>query len=133
MYLLDTVILSELRRKERNTKVVTWIAAQRESELFLSTITVGEIERGIALQQLRNPEFAATLADWLDKILTRYADRLLAVDTATARRWGRLSAQIGNQSADLIIAATAMEHGLVIVTRNTRHFEPTGVRVLNPF
>ena len=133
MYLLDTMILSELRRRERNAGVVAWIAAQRESDLFLSTITIGEIERGIALQQAGNPGFAATLADWLDRILTRYTDRLLAVDAATVRRWGRLSAQNRNDSADLVIAATALEHGLTVVTRNTRHFEPTGVKVLDPY
>ena len=133
MYLLDTVILSELRRKLRNAGVVGWISTQSTADLYLSTITLGEIERGIAQQKAINPGFAATLAGWLDRILTRYADRILPVDASTARRWGRLSAQLGNDSADLIIAATALEHGLTVVTRNTRHFGPTGVPVLNPY
>jgi hypothetical protein len=133
MFLLDTVVLSELRRQQRNPGVVEWVAAQRPSDLFLSSITIGEIERGIARQQAVNPAFAAALAAWLDAVLTLYSDRILGVDTATARRWGRLSASIGNNGADLLIAATALEHGLTVVTRNTRHFDPSGVAVLDPF
>jgi toxin FitB len=133
MYLLDTMVLSELRRGRRDPGVVEWIAGQRGSDLFLSAITIGEIERGIALQRPRNSEFASTLAEWLDTVLTLYSDRILAVDTSTARRWGRLAAAMGNDSDGLIIAATALEHGLTVVTRNIRHFEPAGVAVLNPF
>lgn len=133
MFLLDTVVLSELRRQQRNPGVVRWVAAQRPSDLFLSAVTIGEVERGIARQQSMNSDFAATLATWLDAVLSLYADRILGIDTATARRWGRLSAQLGNDGADLLIAATALEHGLTVVTRNVRHFEPTGVAVLNPF
>ena len=133
MFLLDTVILSELRREPRDPGVVAWISAQRPSDLYISAFTIGEIERGIARQQRRNPPFAERLADWLDSLLALYSDRILPVDTATARRWGRLSAAIGNDSVDLIIAATALEHGLTVVTRNIRHFEPTGAEVFNPF
>jgi predicted nucleic acid-binding protein len=133
MYLLDTVVLSELRRRERNPGVVNWLASQRSSELFLSVVTIGEIERGILLQQTKNAPFASILAGWLETILHRYADRILDIDTAVARRWGRLSAEIGHESADLLIAATAQEHGLAVVTRNLRHFLPTGVQVVNPW
>ena len=93
----------------------------------------GEIERGILLQQTKNASFASTLAGWLETILHRYADRILDIDTAVARRWGRLSAQIGHEGARLLIAATAQEHGLTVVTRNLRHFVPTGVTVFNPW
>lgn len=133
MYLLDTMVLSELRKKRRHPGVTDWIRAQRSNDLFLSAVTIGEIERGIALQAKRNPGFASALADWLDKVMTLYAERILATDLAVARRWGRLSADIGNDGADLLIAATALEHGLAVVTRNKRHFEPTGVEVVNPF
>ena len=133
MYLLDTMVLSELRRRNRDSGVVEWIAGQRGSDLFLSAITIGEIERGIDLQRAKNREFAQTLAAWLDKVLTLYSDRVLPMDTNTARRWGRLSAALGDDSADLIIAATALEHGLTVVSRNVRHFEPAGLAVLNPF
>lgn len=133
MFLLDTVVLSELRKRSRNPHLVGWIASQRTPDLFLSVVTIGEIERGIAQQRDRNPAFATTLARWLDTLLDHYAERVLAVDIPVARRWGRLSAAIGNENADLLIAATALEHGLTVVTRNTRHFAPTGVATLNPF
>jgi predicted nucleic acid-binding protein len=133
MVLLDTAVLSELRRKERDPGVVEWIGARRTADLFLSAVTIGEIERGIARQQPRNPDFASALARWLDTILSLYAPRILGIDIATARRWGRLSAQAGHDGSDLLIAATAQENGLTVVTRNTRHFEPTGVPVLDPF
>ncbi|MGB5734641.1 MAG: PIN domain-containing protein, partial [Thiohalocapsa sp.] len=70
---------------------------------------------------------------WLDKVMHLYTDRILQIDTAVACRWGRLSAEIGNDGADLLIAATAQEHGLTVVTRNLRHFVPTGVPALNPW
>lgn len=133
MFLLDTVVLSELRKRERDPGVVAWIAAQRASDLFLSVISLGEIERGIARQRDQDADFALRLAAWLDRLLQLYADRILALETGAARRWGRLSAGIGHGGADLLIAATALEHGLTVVTRNTRHFEPTGVKVFTPF
>jgi predicted nucleic acid-binding protein len=133
MYLLDTVVLSELRKKQRDAGVVGWISGQRPADLFLSVVTIGEIERGIALQTARDPVFAAALATWLDKVLALYADRILPFDLRSARRWGRLSAATGNSAADLLIAATALEHGLIVVTRNVVHFEPTGVTTVNPF
>ncbi len=133
MYLVDTVVLSALRRRDRHPKLVTWVARQRTGDLYLSVITIGEIERGIALQRGKNEEFARLLAKWLDQMLAVYGDRVLPVDTETAKRWGRLSAEIGNGGADLMIAAVALTHGLSVVTRNVRHFEPTGVPIINPF
>ncbi len=132
-FLLDTDVLSALRRHDRHPSVVAWLENQRTADLHLSVVTIGEVERGIARQQDRNPAFARELADWLDKILTWYGDRVLPLDIGTARRWGRLSAALGHANADLLIASTALEHGLVVVSRNTRHFEPTGVEVINPF
>jgi toxin FitB len=133
MFLIDTVTLSELRKRERNPAVVVWFEQQRMTELFLSVISIGEIERGIAQQQATDPGFAKSLAIWLDRVLALYGDRVLAFDLQTARRWGALSAALGNASADLMIAATALEHGLTVVTRNASDFEPTSVPVLNPF
>ena len=133
MYLLDTNVLSALRRRDRNREVVRWVESQRPADLFLSVITVGEIERGITQQLERNPPFASELAIWLDRVLRSYRDRILGLDVATARRWGQITAALGHDSADMLIAATALEHGLTVVTRNVRDFEPTGVTVLNPF
>ena len=133
MFLIDTDVLSALRRRERSPDVVRWVSAQRTTDLYLSVVSIGEVERGIVRQQRREPAFARVLADWLDSVLVLYRERILAVDLSTARRWGRLSGTLGHEGADLLIAATALEHGLTMVTRNVRHFEPTGVPVLNPF
>ena len=133
MYLLDTDVLSAFRKRDRNPGLLAWVSAQRMSDLHISVVSVGEIERGITRQQRHDPEFALTLAAWLDDVLAVYAERILPVDLPVAKRWGRLCAVLGHQNDDLIIAATALEHGLTVVTRNVRHFEPTGVPVLNPF
>jgi toxin FitB len=133
MYLIDTVTLSELRKRERDRMVVTWFEQQRTTDLFVSVITIGEIERGIARQRVTDPAFAGALAAWLDRVLALYGERIVPFDLRTARRWGALSAGLGNDCADLMIAATALEHGLTVVTRNASDFEPTGVVVLDPF
>lgn len=132
MFLIDTDILSALRKRQRNPHVVRWMLNQRMTDLYLSVVSLGEIERGITRQQHRDPTFARVLAAWLDSVLSLYHTRILDVDLPTARRWGRLSATLGHEGADLLIAATALEHGLTVVTRNVRDFEPTGVTVLDP-
>jgi predicted nucleic acid-binding protein len=133
MFLLDTVTISELRRRQRDPAVVAWIERQRTADLFVSVISIGEIERGIAQQRGTDPGFAGSLAAWLDRVLALYGERVLPFDLQTARRWGALSAAFGDASADLMVAATALEHGLTVVTRNASDFDPTGVAVLNPF
>ena len=133
MYLVDTVVLSELRKPQRDRGVVAWFERQRTADLFISVISIGEIERGIARQHTTDPGFAAALANWFDRVLALYSERILPFDLKTARRWGHLSATIGNDSTDLMIAGTALEHGLTVVTRNVTGFEPTGVAVFNPF
>ena len=133
MFLLDTVVLSALRKRERNVGLTQWIIGKNDGELFISVVTVGEIERGIRQQRTKDNVFAQRLADWLDLLLLSYADRILPITTPIARRWGQLSAELGRADADILIASTALEHGLTVVTRNERHFVPTGVRVLNPW
>ncbi len=133
MFLIDTDVLSALRGGERHPAAARWLAAQRTSDLYLSVVTIGEIERGIEQQQRQDPAFSNQLAGWLDRVLAWYGDRVLPVDLGTARRWGQLSATLGSDSADLLIAATALEHGLTVVTRNVRHFEPAAAPVFNPF
>jgi toxin FitB len=132
MYLIDTVTISELRAR-RDPVVSAWFQRQRTTDLFVSVVTIGEIERGIRRLRANNPSFADSLAAWLDGVLAIYGERILPFDIQAARRWGALSAALGNESADLMIAATALERGLTVVTRNTSDFEPTGVAVLNPF
>lgn len=133
MILLDTVVLSELRKSQPSAAVVQWLSSQRDSELFLSVVSLGEIERGIEKKRSSDPAFADVLERWLDDLVNLYGDRILPVTPVIARRWGSLSATAGNDSADLLIAATAITHGLQVATRNVRHFAPTGVGVVNPF
>jgi predicted nucleic acid-binding protein len=135
MFLLDTVVISELRKSARlrNRNVVQWISRVPSQDLFLSVMTIGEIERGIERQRQMNPAFADNLAVWLDMILRTHEGRIIPVGVAVARRWGRLSHRIGNKGLDLAIAATALEHGMTVATRNLSHFAATGVDLVNPF
>src|ERR687898_2032331 len=133
MYLLHTTVLSELRKSRRDPALVEWLKSVRPTDLFLSVVTIGEVEKGIAKQRRGDPAFAERLADWLDGILRYYAERILAVDLSIARRWGRLADAHGHAGADLLIAATAIDQDLAVVTRNVRHFEGTGVPLVDPF
>jgi toxin FitB len=133
MFLVDTDVLSALAKRRQHPDIVAWLGGQRPADLFISVISIGEIERGIALQRAKDQKFASVLTRWLDDVLNVYADRVVPFDLASARRWGQLSAALGRKDADLQIAATALEHGLTVVTRNVSHFEPTGVAVLDPF
>lgn len=133
MFLLDTVIVSELRKKTPDTGVTQWVSRQQEDSLFLSVITLGEIERGIEKKRKSEPVFADRLATWLEGLTSFYAERIIVVTPAVARGWGRLSVRLGHDGADVLIAATALTYGLTVVTRNTSHFEPAGVAVFNPF
>ena len=122
MFLLDTVVLSELRKPppQRNRNLVQWMGEVPSSDLFISVVTIGEIERGIERQRGLNPSFAEKIASWLDLILRAYEDRILPIDVAVARRWGRLSQRIGNKGLDLAVAATALEHGLTSIRSTGR-------------
>jgi hypothetical protein len=133
MFLLDTVIISELRKQRPDAGVLRWISGQQDSRLFLSVVTLGEIGRGIEKQRDTAPDLADELTTWLESLTSLYADRILPITPVIARGWGRLSARLGNDGADLLIAATALVHGLTVITRNTSHFKPAGVGVIDPF
>lgn len=133
MFLLDTVMVSELRKRSPARSVLAWLRKRREEELFLSVVTIGEIQRGIAAKRGSDPGFADELTRWLDTLLQVYGDRVLPMGADIARRWGELSWKAGHGGADLLIAATALQHDLTVVTRDVRHFEPLGVAVFNPF
>lgn len=132
MFLVDTDVLSLLRRPERSPDISRWMAGQRTIDLYMRVVSIAEIERGITRQRRRDQAFARSLAAWLDTVLSLYGNRILPVDASTARLWGRLSGDLGHEGTDLLIAATAIEHGLTVVTCNVRHFGPTGVPVLDP-
>ena len=133
MYVLDTNVISAVRRPDRAPQVAAWLSGKSEQDLFLSVITIGEIERGIRQQEGRAPAFAHDLRTWLDRTMLLFADRLLPFDAEDARIWGRLSAKIGHTGADLMIGATAIRHSATVVTGNVRGFKPTGAMIESPF
>jgi toxin FitB len=133
MFLLDAMVVSELVKQKRHPAVAAWIRAQDARSLHLSVLTLGEIERGIALLQRRDGDRASALRLWLDQTIRRFHERILGVDAGISRRWGRLAAELGHAGADLLIAASALERGFTVVTRNVRHFERAGVALLNPY
>jgi len=133
VYVIDTDVLSAARRPERAPQVTAWLRCKPDDSLFVSAVTLGEIERGIRLQGRRDPAFADDLRLWMDRTILVFADRILEFGAEDARIWGRLSAEIGHAGADLMIAATALRHGATVVTRNMDHFAPTGVALENPF
>src|SRR5215469_343509 len=114
MYVVDTVVFSELYKRQRDPGVVEWISSKSEELFYLSAITLGEIERGIESQRQRNPIYAEALFSWLELSIATYAGRILPVTTEIARRWGQLSSRLGHSGADLLIAATALEHGFIV-------------------
>ena len=139
MYLVDTNVISAVAPDRPASPVlVEWMDAQSAS-LFLSVVTVAEVEDGIAkLRRERATRRSRDLAQWLEAVLHLYGDRVLAVDTSTARIAGQLSDRARGQGhapgfADIIIAATARQHALTILSRNARHFGPLGVPVVDPF
>ena len=133
MFLLDTNVISGARRPERSAALSAWLNDQAEDQLFISTISLGEIERGIRQQEKHNPEFAADLSVWIKRTTMLFRDRILPFSAEDARIWGRLSADIGHNGADLMIAATALAHHATVVTGNISDFEPTGVTLIDPF
>jgi toxin FitB len=135
MFLLDTNVISELRRPDKaDRNVAAWANEIPAASFFLSAILILEIELGALLIARRDPAQGAVLRAWIDhQILVRFEGRILAVDTAVAQRCARLHIPDPRAERDALIAATALVHGLTIVTRNVADFEPTGVALLNPW
>jgi toxin FitB len=132
MYLLDTNVVSELRRSRPHGAVLAWLESIPTEPIYLSAVTLGEIQAGIELTRDQDPEKATEIEAWVDKV--EQTSTVLPLDGRTFRIWARL---VHHRSDDLIedamIAATALRHGLTVVTRNVRDFESFGVQVLNPF
>lgn len=133
-FLIDTNILSELRKGERaDQQVRTWYASISVSDIQVSVIVLGEIRRGAELLRRRDPIAAASLDSWLATLRVSLGNRLLPISEEVADCWGRLGVPDAIPVADGLLAATALVHDLVLVTRNTRDVERTGARLLNPF
>lgn len=131
-YLLDTNIVSEARKPRGDARVKAWVRAAPSSEQFLSVLVLGEIRKGIERLMPSDPVQAATLDRWLAQLVTRFSGRLLGVDARVADVWGRVSAMRTAPTGDSLMAATAVVHGLVVVTSNVNHFEGLGVQILDP-
>jgi predicted nucleic acid-binding protein len=137
MYLVDTDVISEVRKRGKANQGVTKFfrqAAKDEAALYLSAITVGELRRGVELIRHRGDVAQAELLDtWLHTILSEYHDNILPLDAEVAQVWGRLRVPHPENAFDKQIAATALIHDLTLVTRNEKHFAATGAKLLNPF
>lgn len=137
MFLLDTNVVSELRKVRlgnANEHVARWADSVDAADLFLSVITIQELEIGILLAERRDPAQGAVFRAWLNNhVLPAFSGRVLAVDTAVAQRSARLHVPDPRPVRDGLIAGTALVHGMTVVTRNVADFEPTGVPILNPW
>jgi toxin FitB len=137
VYLVDTDVISELRRKDKaNPRVTAFFkdAAADDLPLYLAAVTIGELRRGIELIRHRGDARQANMLErWLDGLLAQYSENVLPFDADAAQLWGRLRVPHPENPLDKQIAATALLYDLVLVTRNVRHFEPTGVKLRDPF
>lgn len=137
MYLLDTNVVSELRKAKSDKadkNVVSWANSVPATSLFLSVISILEIETGLLLVERRDPLQGAVLRSWLNAhVLPAFSERILVVDTAVALCCAKLHVPDPRSDRDAIIAATALVHGMTVVTRNIDDFKPTGVDILNPW
>lgn len=133
MFLLDTMVISEGFKRQPSTNVLDWLRSQNQADLYVSAITFGEIAAGVEKQAGHNATAARRLEEWLEETRKVFWDRTLPVDTDTAIMWGTLYTRLKRRDTDLLIAATALRRGYAVVTRNIRHFEPTGVKLVNPY
>lgn len=137
MYLLDTNVVSELRKVRLGTadvQVAAWSQSVDAADLYVSAITVMELELGVLSMERKDPARGAALRAWLDRrVLPEFSGRILAVDTAVAQRCARLHVPDRRSERDALIAATALVHGMAVVTRNVADFQPTGVTLINPW
>ena len=137
MFLVDTNVIAELRKGRTgraNSNVITWADSIPAASLFLSVISVLEIEIGVLLVERRDPAQGAVLRSWLDlHVMTAFAGRILPVDTAVVRRCAGLHVPDRRPDRDALIASTALVHGMTVVTRNVSDFAPTGVGIINPW
>jgi toxin FitB len=135
MYILDTNVISELRKaRKTHQNVRKWAEALPSASLYISVISVLELEIGILLLQRRDKEQGAILRAWMERhVLPTFSSRILSIDTAVAQRCATLHVPNPHSDRDALIAATALVHGLTVATRNVADFERTGVGVINPW
>ena len=137
MYVLDTNILSELRKGKSgkaNQNVIKWANSVSTSSLYVSVITILELEIGILSKERKDPSQGAILRSWLNNhVMPAFAERILPIDTAIAQQCAKLHIANPRSERDSLIAATALVHGMTLITRNVCDFEKTGVEIINPW
>lgn len=132
MYLIDTNVVSELRKPRPHGAVLAWLEAVADQDLHLSAVTLGELQAGVEITREQDPEKGAEIEGWIERVASTW--NVLPLDGATFRLWARLMHRRSDDLlVDALIAATAMRHKLVVVTRNVRDFEALEVNTLNPF
>lgn len=132
-YLLDTNVVSETRKRRAEHRVLTFLSSTSETALHLSVLTLGELRRGCADKRRTDPSAADELTSWVDGLESIYADRILDIDAAIARRWGELTAARSLPVVDALLAATALVNGLTVATRNVRDFAAIDVPLIDPW
>ena len=132
-FLIDTNVVSELGRTRPHAEVSAWSLSVAADMQYLSVLTLGELQRGVAQLARRDKLRSDVLQGWLNGLRESYADRILSVDTEVAKEWGRLDARRSLPTIDGLLAATALVHDMTLVTRNVRDIADTGVRILNPW
>lgn len=132
-YLLDTNVVSEVRRHRAEPQVVAWLGSVPSDELFLSVLVLGEVRRGIERLRNRDPSQAAVFEGWLRELRQRFDDRIIPIDGEIAEEWGRITAAAAVPVEDALMAATAKVYGLVLVTRNVADVAHAGVPLFNPW
>ena len=131
-YLLDTNVVSEMRKQKPHGAVVAWLTDLRDEQVFLSAVTMGELQAGIELIRRQDPEKATEIERWVDELEASY--QILPMDTASFREWGRLMHGKSDELVeDGMIAATARKHDLIVATRNEDDFKQLNVQAFNPF
>jgi toxin FitB len=132
-YLLDTCVVSELRKRDPDSRVLSWYGTVQPGDLYVSVLTIGEIRHGIERIRRRDPVQAARLERWLTGLNVSYRDRIVGVDASIAEEWGRISVPDPLPVVDGLLAASAIVRDWTLVTRNVRDVRHCGVRLLNPF
>jgi toxin FitB len=132
MFLLDTNVISELRKAKPHGGVQSWVAGQAATTLFISAISIAEVQRGVELTRAQDANKAAEIEAWLESVIL--AGQVLPLDASVCREWARLMHRRSDAyTEDALIAATARVHGLTVVTRNVRDFKPLDIDTLDPF
>lgn len=132
-YLLDTNVVSEIQKKKPNPQVVAWFSVVHYSQLHISCITIGEIRKGMLKLSKNDSVASLKLKKWLEELIIDYNERILNIDKEIFEEWGELMSIDGTNAIDALIAAQAKQNNMILVTRNTKHYNMFNIKIFNPF